>query len=78
MSQLAFTRKMNTRRWTQFTRSSILTSRRGISRPISSSSACRPNSIVASTRESVLNGGTASGANGGFSLADTVERRESD
>src|ERR1700744_6237743 len=74
MSQLALTRKNNTRRCTQLTCSSIEASRCGMSASISDARSRSPNSTVAEIRESVENGATVSGASGGLSSASAFEQ----
>jgi hypothetical protein len=75
MSQLALTRNANTRLWTQLTRSSIVASRRGMSRSSDAANAGSPNSIVAETRDSVTKGEDVSGLGLGFSAANAGAAR---
>src|SRR5271168_4283929 len=75
MSQLALTRNTNTRLWTQLTRSSIVASRRGMSRSSDAANAGRPNSIVAETRDSVTKGEGVSGLALGLSAANAGAAR---
>src|SRR5277367_5988034 len=70
MAQFALTRNTNTRLWTQLTRSSIVASRRGMSRSSDAANAGRPNSIVAETRDSVTKGEGVSGLALGLSAAN--------
>jgi|ERR1700744_3809637 len=74
MSQLALTRKNNTRRCTQLTFSLIDARRRGMSASISEARSRNPNSTDAEIRESVENGATVSGASGGFPSANAFEQ----
>src|SRR5271169_1429514 len=75
MSQLALTRNTNTRLWTQLTRSSIVASRRGMSRSSDAANAGSPNSIVAETRDSVTKGEGVSGLGLGLSAANAGAAR---